>query len=194
VAQSTKGCGNLGCNLPITYLTMPGTGEVLAATITSGGTASVYAPLTDLMGSTLALVNSSDSVAAQYTYDPFGNVTASGQNIPYPYQYAGMALDQTGLYFDGSSYYDPALGRRNGSCYADLGRQPGLGAPNGECCKPERGPLYLGATVLRGEHRPSPLIVHLRKIRPHPPNRLGPAGARCATARTWPDWSRREFC
>jgi hypothetical protein len=56
-------------------------------------------------------VNSSDSVAAQYTYDPFGNVTASGQNIPYPYQYAGMALDQTGLYFDGRSYYSPALGR-----------------------------------------------------------------------------------
>jgi len=56
-------------------------------------------------------VNSSDSVAAQYAYDPFGNVTASGQNIPYPYQYAGMALDQTGLYFDGRSSYSPALGR-----------------------------------------------------------------------------------
>jgi hypothetical protein len=67
--------------------------------------------ITDLAGSTLALVNSSDNVTAQYTYDPFGNVTASGQNIPYPYQYAGMALDQTGLYFNGSSYYDPALGR-----------------------------------------------------------------------------------
>src|SRR5579872_1840632 len=90
---------------------MPGTGEVLAATITSGETSSVYAPLTDLTGSTLALVNSSDSVAAQYAYDRFGNVTASGQNIPYPYQYAGMALDQTGLYFDGSGYYDPGLGR-----------------------------------------------------------------------------------
>jgi hypothetical protein len=66
---------------------------------------------TYLLSSALALVNSSDSVAAQYTYDPFGNVTASGQNIPYPYQYAGMALDQTGLYFDGRSYYSPALGR-----------------------------------------------------------------------------------
>ncbi|MBE3604020.1 hypothetical protein IMX07_10340 [bacterium] len=44
------------------------------------------------MGSTLALVNSSDSVATQYAYDPFGNVTASGQNIPYPYQYADRAL------------------------------------------------------------------------------------------------------
>jgi hypothetical protein len=55
VAQSTNGCETLGCNSSNTYLTMPGTGEVLAATITSGGTASVYAPLTDLMGSTLAL-------------------------------------------------------------------------------------------------------------------------------------------
>jgi hypothetical protein len=49
-------------------------------------------PLTDLAGSALALVNSSDSAAAQYTYDPFGDVTTSGQSLNYPYRYAGMAL------------------------------------------------------------------------------------------------------
>jgi hypothetical protein len=77
-------------------------------------------PLTDLTGSTLALVDSADSVTAQYAYDPFGNVTASGQSIAYPYQYAGMALDQTGLYFNGRGYYNPALGRP----------LEGYGAPN----------------------------------------------------------------
>ncbi len=33
------------------------------------------------------------------------------QSLPYPYQYAGMELDQTGLYFNGRGYYSPALGR-----------------------------------------------------------------------------------
>ncbi len=111
VAQSTNGCA-IGCsNSSNAYLTLPGTGEALAATLASGGTSNTYVPLTDALGSTLALVNSSGGVAAQYTYDPFGNVAASGQSLAYPYQYAGMALDPSGLYFNGRGYYSPALGR-----------------------------------------------------------------------------------
>ncbi len=52
-----------------------------------------------------------NAIATQYAYDPFGNFVASGQNIAYPYQFAGMELDATGLYFNGRGYYDPAFGR-----------------------------------------------------------------------------------
>jgi hypothetical protein len=45
------------------YLTMPGTGEVLAFT-TAGNT---YVPLHDRLGSTIGLVNSSNSLQTQYT-------------------------------------------------------------------------------------------------------------------------------
>ncbi len=122
VAQSTNTSqsGTSGAGASNAYLTVPGTGEAPAATINSGGTAGVYVPLTDALGSTLALVNAAGGVAAQYAYDPFGNATASGQSLPYPYQYAGMELDQTGLYFNGRGYYSPALGRP----------LEGYGAPN----------------------------------------------------------------
>ena len=94
-----------------TYLTLPGTGEVLAVSIAGGGAAGVYAPVHDPLGSTLALVNSANAIATQYAYDPLGNSVMSGQNIAYPYQFAGMELDATGLYFNGRGYYDPAFGR-----------------------------------------------------------------------------------
>jgi hypothetical protein len=77
------------------YLAMPGTGEVLAFSTSNGGT---YVPLQDGSGSTLGLVNASNVLQTQYTYDPFGNVSTSGTANPYPYLYGGMAYDTTGLY------------------------------------------------------------------------------------------------
>jgi hypothetical protein len=67
VAQSANigQSGPSGPGASDTYLTLPGTGEALAASIAIGGTNSVYVPLTDLMGSTLALV-SADRQLARY--------------------------------------------------------------------------------------------------------------------------------
>lgn len=101
------------------YLTMPGTGEVLAFT-TTGGT---YVPLHDRLGSTIGLVNSSNILQTLYTYDPYGNVTAGGQASSYPYLFAGMELDLTGLYHTQTRYYNPAIGR---FLSADAGFAPNL--------------------------------------------------------------------
>jgi RHS repeat-associated protein len=117
VAQSATTGGQ--SNPVNNYLTMPGTGEVLAFT-TTGGT---YVPLHDRLGSTIGLVNSSNVLQTQYTYDPYGNVTSSGQASSYPYLFAGMELDSTGLYHTQTRYYNPAIGR---FLSADGGLAPNL--------------------------------------------------------------------
>jgi RHS repeat-associated protein len=101
------------------YLTMPGTGEVLAFT-TTGGT---YVPLHDRLGSTIGLVNSSNSLQTQYTYEPFGNVTTTGSASSYPFLFGGMELDLSGLYHTQTRYYSPTFGR---FLSADAGLAPNL--------------------------------------------------------------------
>ncbi|MBF6570938.1 MAG: RHS repeat protein [Candidatus Binataceae bacterium] len=93
------------------YLALPGTGEVLAFTTSSNGTTNTYEPIQDGSGSAIGLVNSSNVLQTQYTYDPFGNVSTSGTASPYPYLYQGMAYDATGLYYGNGVYYQPQLGR-----------------------------------------------------------------------------------
>jgi uncharacterized protein RhaS with RHS repeats len=63
------------------------------------------------LATTLGLVNSSNVLQTQYTYDPYGNVTSSGQASSYPYLFAGMELDLIGLYHTQTRYYNPAIGR-----------------------------------------------------------------------------------
>jgi RHS repeat-associated protein len=73
----------------------------------SSGTADF---LTDVLGSTLALTNSSGSSVAQYTYEPFGNTAPAGSSSS-TYQYAGRENDGTGLYQYRARYYSPQTGR-----------------------------------------------------------------------------------
>ncbi len=70
-----------------------------------------YAPITDALGSTLALTNSSGNITTQYGYDPFGNSTSSGSTSTNVFQYTGRENDGNGLYFDRARYYLPAFGR-----------------------------------------------------------------------------------
>ncbi|MGH7840872.1 MAG: RHS repeat-associated core domain-containing protein [Candidatus Binataceae bacterium] len=67
--------------------------------------------LSDALGSTLGLTNSSGSIATSYTYDPFGNVSASGTANANPYQFTGRENDATGLYFHRARYYSPTYQR-----------------------------------------------------------------------------------
>jgi RHS repeat-associated protein len=67
--------------------------------------------LTDPLGSTVALVDSSGMVQTQYTYEPFGNTAVSGTASANPYQYTGREDDGTGLYFYRARYYSPTLQR-----------------------------------------------------------------------------------
>ena len=87
-------------------LTGPGVDEYFTWT-DSSGTGNF---LTDGLGSTVELTDNSGNQLAQYTYEPFGNTTATGTSSN-PYQYTGQANDGDGLYFYRNRYYLPALGR-----------------------------------------------------------------------------------
>lgn len=84
-----------------------GLDEVLARTDST----TTWSLLTDALGSTIALVNSSGSVQTEYTYEPFGATTASGSSNANPSQFTGRENDVAGLYFYRNRYYSPSLHR-----------------------------------------------------------------------------------
>lgn len=66
----------------------------------------------DGLGSVTSLTNSAGAAAQTYTYDSFGNVTASSGSLTNPFQYTGRESDpETGLYYYRARYYDPSTGR-----------------------------------------------------------------------------------
>jgi RHS repeat-associated protein len=66
----------------------------------------------DGLGSITSLSNSSGANAATYTYDSFGNLTATTGSLTNRYRYTGREFDsETGLYYYRARYYDPASGR-----------------------------------------------------------------------------------
>lgn len=67
--------------------------------------------LTDALGSTLALANSSGSVQTNYSYEPFGRATVTGTASSNSFQYAGRENDGTGIYYYRARYYSPQLQR-----------------------------------------------------------------------------------
>jgi len=77
--------------------------------IKSDGTLRYYQ--TDVLGSIIALTDETGAVKTQYTYDPFGNVTVSGEASDNPFQYTGRENDGTGLYYYRARYYSTELQR-----------------------------------------------------------------------------------
>jgi RHS repeat-associated protein len=67
--------------------------------------------LTDALGSTLALTDSTGNAQTQYTYEPFGSTTVSGMTSGNSYQYTGRENDQNSLYFYRARYYSSSVGR-----------------------------------------------------------------------------------
>jgi RHS repeat-associated protein len=66
----------------------------------------------DGLGSVTSLTNSSGTVSATYTYDTFGNLTASTGSVTNSFRYTGRESDpETGLYYYRARYYDPQVGR-----------------------------------------------------------------------------------
>src|SRR5438094_5769100 len=67
--------------------------------------------LTDALGSTLALADSTGTVQTSYTFEPFGNTSVTGSSTTNSFAYTGRELDATGLYFYRARYYHPQLPR-----------------------------------------------------------------------------------
>jgi RHS repeat-associated protein len=66
---------------------------------------------TDALGSIIALTDETGVSKTQYGYDPFGNVTISGETSDNPFEYTGRENDGTGLYYYRARYYSPELQR-----------------------------------------------------------------------------------
>jgi RHS repeat-associated protein len=79
------------------------------ARIKADGTLRYYQ--TDALGSVIALTDENSVVKSQYSYDPFGNVTVSGEPSDNPFQYTDRENDGTGLYYYRARYYSPELQR-----------------------------------------------------------------------------------
>ncbi|KAF4516168.1 hypothetical protein B566_EDAN000406 [Ephemera danica] len=67
--------------------------------------------LTDALGSTVALGDGTGTIQTQYTYEPFGYATTSGQANSTSYKYTGREDDGSGLYYYRARYYHPRLQR-----------------------------------------------------------------------------------
>ncbi len=67
--------------------------------------------LTDALGSTLALTDSTGTTQTSYTFEPFGNATLNGASTSNSFAFTGRELDGTGLYFFRARYYSPTLHR-----------------------------------------------------------------------------------
>jgi RHS repeat-associated protein len=67
--------------------------------------------LTDALGSTMALADSTGTVLTEYTYEPFGRTVFAGAPSDNAFQYTGRENDNTGLYYYRARYYSPTLQR-----------------------------------------------------------------------------------
>ncbi|HEV3481173.1 MAG TPA: RHS repeat-associated core domain-containing protein [Candidatus Acidoferrales bacterium] len=95
-------------NVLARYTRGPGIDQPLAEV--RSGTSSYYEA--DGLGSVTSLSNSSGALANTYTYDSFGNLTASTGTLTNPLRYTAREFDsETGTYFYRARYYDPTTGR-----------------------------------------------------------------------------------
>jgi RHS repeat-associated protein len=74
------------------------------------GTTSYYE--VDGLGTATSLSNAAGALAQTYTFDSFGNLTASSGSLTNPFRYTGREWDtETNLQFSRFRYYDPGVGR-----------------------------------------------------------------------------------
>lgn len=67
--------------------------------------------LTDALGSTLGLTDSTGNIQTQYAYAPFGSTVVSGSASTNSFQYTGRENEGTGLYYYRARYYSPVYSR-----------------------------------------------------------------------------------
>jgi RHS repeat-associated protein len=93
-------------------------GSVTANMLTGGvdehfqrtdGTGS-YSYLADALGSTVALMDANGNPVDQYSYGPYGLLSATGSNAN-PYTYTGRESDGLGIDYYRARYYNPQTGR-----------------------------------------------------------------------------------
>ncbi len=103
-----------GSNNPIYYL-YDASGELWGLKYTDN---SMYFYVRNAQGDITKIVNKDGNEVVAYAYDAWGNLMsttgslASTLGVDNPYRYRGYRVDnETGLYYLGSRYYDPQIGR-----------------------------------------------------------------------------------
>ena len=67
--------------------------------------------LPDAQGSTIGLADPAGTLITQYSYEPYGQTTVSGQGNANEFLFHGMPRDASGLSYDRARYYSAATGR-----------------------------------------------------------------------------------
>ncbi len=71
-----------------------------------------YSYLYDGKGNVTSLLDDTQSVVADYTYDTFGNLMSSTGGVDQPYRFSTKRYDESlGMSYYGYRFYSPALGR-----------------------------------------------------------------------------------
>jgi RHS repeat-associated protein len=89
-------------------ITGPGIDDYLSRITTTTGTTPVTTArnyLTDFLGSTTALADDSGMIKTTYGYEPYGEVTISGEATANSFQYTARENDGTGLMYYRARYY-----------------------------------------------------------------------------------------
>jgi RHS repeat-associated protein len=86
---------------------MGGVDQVVQRTDSS----SVRSFLTDVLGSTLSLADSTGTVQTNYTFDPLGNTTEGGSANSNTFADTGPEIDTSNLLYYRARYYPPVLQR-----------------------------------------------------------------------------------
>jgi RHS repeat-associated protein len=95
-----------------TYYRRDNEGGLVSQRLPSTGNP-IYYYAFDGLGSVSALTDSTGAAPALYSYEPYGETTASGSapSTPNPWRYTSAYLDSTGFYKMGMRYYRPELMR-----------------------------------------------------------------------------------
>ena len=95
-------------------------------TSTATPTESWYYYVTNLQGDVVMLLDASGNIAAEYSYNAWGEILSSAGTMAdvNPIRYRGYYYDaETGLYYLHSRYYDPVVGRfLNADAFASTGQ------------------------------------------------------------------------
>lgn len=107
-ADQLQEVDSTGNTVVASYVMGPGIDQPLSET--RGATTSFYQA--DGLGSATSLTDSTATIANSYSYDSFGNQTATTGTVSNPFRFTARELDsETGLMFYRARYYDQVVGR-----------------------------------------------------------------------------------
>ena len=96
------------------------TGSTVKANLITGGIDEVFQrkeasatryPITDALGSVVALSDGSGVLQTEYSFEPYGKATATGSTDNNAQTFTGREDDGTGLFYYRARYYMPGCGR-----------------------------------------------------------------------------------